>query len=64
MSDNDLTGYLVKCVNDIKILVMRIVSSKEATQGNFTNNKRLLVSLMEPTIEYLMKCIFKDSSQV
>ncbi|GMY31180.1 VPS35 endosomal protein sorting factor-like isoform X1 [Fagus crenata] len=57
-------GYLVKCVNDIKILVMRIVSSKEATQGNFTNNKRLLVSLMEPTIEYLMKCIFKDSSQM
>jgi hypothetical protein len=64
MSDNNLTGYLVKCVNDIKILVMRIVSGKEATQGNFTNNKRLLVNLMEPTIEYLMKCIFKDSSQV
>ena len=64
MSDNNLTGYLVKCVNDIKILVMRIISAKETTQGNITNNRRLLVTLMEPTIEYIMKCIFKDASQV
>ncbi|XP_050246843.1 uncharacterized protein LOC126694549 isoform X1 [Quercus robur] len=56
-------GYLVKCVNDIKILVMRIISAKETTQGNITNNRRLLVTLMEPTIEYIMKCIFKDASQ-
>ncbi|WKA12503.1 hypothetical protein VitviT2T_029878 [Vitis vinifera] len=56
-------GYLISCINDIKILLMRMISEKEATHGNSSANKRLLVSLMEPTIEYIMKCIFKDASQ-
>ncbi|XP_059443996.1 uncharacterized protein LOC132175919 isoform X2 [Corylus avellana] len=56
-------GYLVKCVNDINILLMRIVSAKETTHRNSTDNKRLLFALIEPTIEYIMKCIFKDASE-
>ncbi|KAJ7963774.1 UPF0505 protein C16orf62-like [Quillaja saponaria] len=56
-------GYLVTCVNDIRVLLTRIVSTDESAHGNTTENKRLLVSLMEPAIEYIMKCIFKDLSQ-
>lgn len=57
------TGYLVKCVNDINIVLMRIASAKETTHRNSTDNKKLLFSLIEPTIEYIMKCIFKDASE-
>lgn len=64
VSDNNLTGYLVKCVNDINVLLKRIVSAKETTRRNSTDNKRLLFALIEPTIEYIMKCIFKDASEV
>lgn len=62
--DNNLTGYLVKCVNDINIQLMRIISARELTHRNSTDNKRLLFTLMEPTIEYIMKSIFKDASKV
>lgn len=59
-----VAGHLITSINDIKILLMRNSSTKESTHGKSTDNKRLLVSLMEPTIEYIMKCIFKDASQV
>lgn len=62
--DYVLTGHLITSVNDVKILLMRILSTKEITHGKSMNNRGLLVSLMEPTIEYTMKCIFKDASQV
>ncbi|XP_021906119.1 UPF0505 protein C16orf62 homolog [Carica papaya] len=58
----NLTGYLVTCVNDIKAILMRVFSSKATTFGHFTD-KSLLVSLMEPTIGYIMKCLFKEASQ-
>ncbi|XP_040988402.1 VPS35 endosomal protein-sorting factor-like isoform X3 [Juglans microcarpa x Juglans regia] len=57
------TGYLVKCVNDINIQLMRIISAREMTHRNSTDNKRLLFTLIEPTIEYIMKSIFKDASK-
>ncbi|KAL9441648.1 hypothetical protein AB3S75_020195 [Citrus x aurantiifolia] len=57
------TGHLITSINDIKILLMRVLSTKEAAHGKSVDNSRLLVSLMEPTIEYIMKCIFKDASQ-
>lgn len=56
-----VAGHLVTCVNDTKILLMRHLSAKE--DGHFADKKRLLVSLMEPTIEYIMKCIFENTSQ-
>ncbi|KAG6670642.1 hypothetical protein I3843_Q048500 [Carya illinoinensis] len=34
------TGYLVKCVNDINIQLMRIISAREMTHRNSTDNKR------------------------
>ncbi|KAH7544413.1 hypothetical protein JRO89_XS15G0163600 [Xanthoceras sorbifolium] len=57
------TGHLITSVNDIKVLLMRILSTKETMDGKLMGGRKLLVSLMEPTIEYIMKCIFKDASQ-
>ncbi|KAB5521161.1 hypothetical protein DKX38_025480 [Salix brachista] len=54
-------GHLVTCVNDTKILLMRHLSARE--DGHFSDMKRVLVSLMEPSIEYIMKCIFENTSQ-
>ncbi|KAL2582623.1 hypothetical protein AAZV13_14G020000 [Glycine max] len=56
-------GYLVTCVNDIRVVLMQILSANERTHKNVKLNKKLQVSLMEPTIEYIMKCIFTGLSQ-
>ncbi|KAI4306118.1 hypothetical protein L6164_029425 [Bauhinia variegata] len=52
-------GYLITCVNDIRVILMLNLSTNQSTHGSVTGNKRLLVSLVEPSIEYIMKCIFK-----
>lgn len=59
-----VTGYLVTCVNDIKILLIHLLSAKETPNIHFSGKIGLLVSLIEPTIEYIMKFIFEDASQV
>ncbi|XP_019456612.1 PREDICTED: UPF0505 protein C16orf62 homolog isoform X1 [Lupinus angustifolius] len=56
-------GYLVTCVNDITIILMQMLSAKESTHGNVQSFKKLQVSQMEPTMEYIMKCIFNGLSQ-
>ncbi|KAL1307448.1 UPF0505 protein C16orf62 homolog isoform X1 [Arachis ipaensis] len=56
-------GYLITCVNDIRVILMKILSANESTHGNVKHNKKLQVSLMEPTIEYIMKYIFNGLSQ-
>ncbi|KAG9159972.1 hypothetical protein Leryth_005727 [Lithospermum erythrorhizon] len=56
-------GYLVTCINDLKILLYNIASTKEDRFSNFSGNRRLLLSLIEPTIEYTMKTVLKDSDQ-
>ncbi|KAE9596373.1 putative UPF0505 family protein [Lupinus albus] len=56
-------GYLVTCVNDITVILMQMMSAKESTHGNVQSFKELQVSQMEPTIEYIMKCIFNGLSQ-
>ncbi|XP_021287820.1 UPF0505 protein isoform X3 [Herrania umbratica] len=56
------TGYLITCVNDIKLVFTWISSAKEAAHGCFADSKRSLVGLMEPAIEFIMKCIFNDAS--
>ncbi|PWA64095.1 hypothetical protein CTI12_AA346860 [Artemisia annua] len=57
-------GYLISCISDQKIVLTRIVSMKETKYGNFLGDQKLLISLMEPTIEYTMRCIFNDPNQV
>ncbi|KAM7251968.1 hypothetical protein ACFE04_023851 [Oxalis oulophora] len=56
------TGHLVASVNNIKVEFMQIQSDNKTQPGKY-NNRRLLVSLMEPTIEYIVKCIFMATSQ-
>ncbi|KAK7276870.1 hypothetical protein RIF29_18016 [Crotalaria pallida] len=56
-------GYLITCVNDIRIILMQMLSAKESSRGNVERYKKLQVSQMEPTIEYIMKCIFNGLSQ-
>ncbi|CAH1449750.1 unnamed protein product [Lactuca virosa] len=58
------TGHLIACISDTKTVLTRIVSMKETKYGNFLGDRRLVTSLMEPTIEYTMRCIFKDPNQV
>ncbi|KAK7385975.1 hypothetical protein VNO78_31989 [Psophocarpus tetragonolobus] len=56
-------GYLVTCVNDFRVILMQILSANERTCKNIKLDKKLQVTLMEPTIEYIMKCIFNGLSQ-
>lgn len=58
------TGHLIASISDLKIVLTRIVSMKETKYGNFLGDRRLVISLMEPTIEYTMRCVFKDPNQV
>ena len=58
------TGPMITCINDLKILLMRIVSVEDTTHEKLSGDKKLLLSLMEPTIEYIMNMIFKSSYQV
>ncbi|OVA03407.1 Vacuolar protein sorting-associated protein 35 [Macleaya cordata] len=57
------TGYLMTCINDLNLILMRIILEKEPMPKNSLDNKKLLISLVEPTIEWIMKCIFKDAHQ-
>ncbi|KAF6173260.1 hypothetical protein GIB67_026955 [Kingdonia uniflora] len=54
-------GYLISCINDIKIVLTSMTSGKETMSWNSSENKKLLISLLEPTIEWIMKCIFKGT---
>ncbi|KAL8205603.1 hypothetical protein R6Q57_009154 [Mikania cordata] len=57
-------GHLVTCFSDQKIILGQIVSIKENKYGNFLGDHKLLISLIEPTIEFTMRCIFKDPNQI
>ncbi|BAT80687.1 uncharacterized protein HKW66_Vig0134180 [Vigna angularis] len=56
-------GYLITCMNDIRVILMQILSANERSHKNVEVNKKLQVSLMEPTIEYIMKCVFNGLTQ-
>ncbi|GMP52390.1 hypothetical protein CsSME_00018222 [Camellia sinensis var. sinensis] len=58
------TRYLIVCISDMEILLTRFLSEKEATHEKFSENCRSLVSLTEPAIEYIIKCIIKESYQL
>ncbi|XP_042461408.1 VPS35 endosomal protein sorting factor-like isoform X1 [Zingiber officinale] len=54
----DDVGYLIMSLRHLSILLRRIILDKEAVGRHFSKNKRVLISLMEPSIEWIMKCIF------
>lgn len=57
-------GHLINCINDQKVILARAVSVKETVHANFSGERRLLFSLMEPTFEYIITSVFKESYQV
>ena len=59
-----LPGLLVSCVNDTNAQLKHFIPAKETKTGSSTDSKVLLVGVIEPTIEYIVKCIFKNVSQV
>ncbi|KAI0496621.1 hypothetical protein KFK09_022942 [Dendrobium nobile] len=57
------TGYLIMSISDINFSLRRIISDKEARKNDSDRNIKLTISLMEPTIEWIMKCIFMEGRQ-
>lgn len=56
-------GYLITGINDLKHLLTCTVSLQQTRQRVSSEDGNLPISLMEPTIEYMMKFIFKDLSE-
>jgi hypothetical protein len=57
------SGYLIKCIKDIEDVLAPVLVDKEG-YSYITDDKKLLFSLVEPAIEYIMKCLFLTGRQV
>ncbi|KAJ6813205.1 UPF0505 protein [Iris pallida] len=53
-------GYLIRSIGQITNLLERIILMKEPYSSHSFKNKKTLITLMEPPIEWIMKCIFVD----
>ncbi|XP_051125421.1 uncharacterized protein LOC127247563 isoform X2 [Andrographis paniculata] len=58
------TGSLITCINDLKLLLMRLTMQRETMSENVSGKSELLLNLIEPTIEYITRCLFKDKKQM
>lgn len=59
-----VSGYNIAGINDLKNLIMRAAFPQQTRDDVSSGDERLLLSLMEPTIEYVMKIMFKDLNEV
>ncbi|XP_060209136.1 uncharacterized protein LOC132636334 isoform X3 [Lycium barbarum] len=59
-------GHLIISMNDMKTLLMNgaHVASAEKTSGGLSGTRSSRLGLMEPAIEYVMKCLFKESCEL
>ncbi|KAJ8527668.1 hypothetical protein K7X08_015119 [Anisodus acutangulus] len=59
-------GHLIISMNDMKTLLMNgeLVASEEKTSGVLSGTRSSKLGLMEPAIEYVMKCLFKESREL
>lgn len=59
-------GHLIISMNDMKTLLMNgaHVASAEKTYGVLSGNRSSKLGLMEPAIEYVMECLFKESCEL
>ncbi|XP_020591949.1 UPF0505 protein C16orf62 homolog [Phalaenopsis equestris] len=57
------TGYLIMSISDINFSLRRIISDKQASQSDADWNHKLSISLIEPTIEWIMKCLLMEGRQ-
>jgi len=51
-------------MNDMNILLMDAMSLKRDVSKTSEEKKRLLINLIEPTIEYIVHHIFEDTPKV
>ncbi|KAL1207085.1 hypothetical protein V5N11_004293 [Cardamine amara subsp. amara] len=56
------SGYLIKCIKDVEDILVPVLVDKDG-YSYITDDKKLLFSLMEPAIEYIMKCLFLTGRQ-
>ncbi|CAL9218434.1 unnamed protein product [Arabidopsis halleri] len=56
------SGILIKCIKDIEDVLAPVLVDKEG-YSYITDDKKLLFSLMEPAIEYIVKCLFLTGRQ-
>ncbi|XP_072984566.1 uncharacterized protein [Typha latifolia] len=56
-------GYLITSLNDITMHLERVIMDREAINHRAYKDKRVLISLIEPPIEWIMKCVFASNSQ-
>lgn len=61
--DHGVTGNLIKCIKDIEDILAPFLVDKDG-YSYITDDKKLIFSLMEPAIEYIMKCLFLAGRQV
>nr|XP_009769520.1 PREDICTED: UPF0505 protein C16orf62 homolog isoform X8 [Nicotiana sylvestris] len=59
-------GHLIISMNDMNTLLMNgaHVASVEKTSGVLSGNRSSKLGLMEPAIEYVMKCLFRESCEL
>ncbi|KAL8172501.1 hypothetical protein V2J09_024305 [Rumex salicifolius] len=55
--------YLLNCINEINISLLPSIAQKDITDGISSKSKDIIISLIEPTIEYIIKCIFQDPNR-
>ncbi|CAN8303023.1 unnamed protein product [Cochlearia groenlandica] len=56
------SGHLIKCTKDIEDVLAPVLVDKDG-YSYITDDKKLLFSLMEPAIEYIMKCLLLTGRQ-
>lgn len=52
--------YLIMCINDLQVILMRLMSARDA---NLSGSSTYCFTLIEPTIEYISRYLFKDLKQ-
>ncbi|KAF3672421.1 hypothetical protein FXO37_07512 [Capsicum annuum] len=62
----EMQGHLIISLNDMKTLLMNAahVASAEKTSGVLSGTRSSKLDLMEAAIEYVMKCLFRESREV
>ncbi|XP_075481448.1 uncharacterized protein LOC142522176 isoform X1 [Primulina tabacum] len=56
--------YLIMCINDLQVILMRLMSAREAIDDNISGSSTYPFALIEPTIEYIIRYLLKDLKQV
>ncbi|XP_031499875.1 uncharacterized protein LOC116264072 isoform X2 [Nymphaea colorata] len=56
------SGFIITSLNDLCTLMRPIALGNESFYGS-SEKRKLVVALLEPTIEWMMKCLFRSASQ-